>query len=592
MIETAVWIRVTLAAGVLACCAASTSAARMKTDAERIAFATEFLDRAAVFGFTGQVLIARGDRVLLHRAYGMADRGAAAPLTLDTPIGIASMSKAFTAAAILRLERAGRLRRDAPIATLLSGVPERWGGITLHQILSHTAGLPGGYEDDFRARDRADALARLLAAAPGSPPGAQWRYSSEGYNLVVAIAERAAGLEWPALLQREVFGPLGMTRTTTLSRSGTLTPAPARAYVGWHDRGSPREWPRNWRVDGGGDLVSTAGDLHRWARALATERAWTPVRDTLRAPHARLEGGATYGYGAIADTTPWGTRRIEQAGDTELGNNGTLLTYPDEDAVLILLTPARVPDGRSMRHAAGQDLESAFVRGDSVPLPPRARPLTPRERDGLAGRYDLDGTAHAARVIGDGAVTWLALESQAAIDALLALDTAAAQAAARGNRRTSELLDGLRSRDTTALARALGAEGAAAAGEYHEEWRGLVARHGALIGYQVLGSVPRRGLVRTWARLRWVDGASIMTWAWADSGRGRLAGSNPRAPSAPVAMSLAATPEGGIAGYDLVSGRRWGLGRTLDLASPALELAPGVVARRRAGAATTGEGPD
>jgi CubicO group peptidase (beta-lactamase class C family) len=553
-------------------------------DATRIARATEFLDRTAAFGFSGQVLIARGDRMLLHRAYGFADRAAGTPLTLDTPIGVASMSKAFTAATVLSLERAGALRRGAPIAGSYPGVPERWQGITLDQVLAHVSGLPGGYEDDFRARDLDEALARLLEQPPVAPPGAGWHYSSEGYNLVAAIAARAAGIEWPALLRREVFGRLGMTHTTTLDDRTAGSGAPAHAYVGWSDRGSPRAWPRNWRNLGGGDVASTAGDLHLWARALMTDPNWRSVRDTLWSLRAHLDGSAWYGYGAITDSTEWGTRRIEQAGDTELGFNGTLLLYPDEDAELIVLTNARVPDGRSMRHAVGQDLESAFVRGDTITLPPRARPLAPDERDRLAGLYDLPGVTGAVRVVDDGALTWLAAERQPSIDALLGLSAPLRAAAGRANARTTELVASLQARDTLALARALGRDGAPALAEYQSEWRGLVARHGALIGFEVLGSMPRRALVRSWARLRWVDGVTTMTWAWADSARGRLAGSDPRAPAAPLVVSLAAAPEGGILAYDLMSGRRWTLAKRPARDGASLELAPGVVARRRPGA--------
>jgi CubicO group peptidase (beta-lactamase class C family) len=570
---------------VVSTCLLTTAAGAAPDDAARARRIAELLERHAAFGFTGQVLVARGDRVLHHAAYGAADRSTGRPLTVDTPLGIASMSKAFTAAVVMKLEAAGRLRRDAPLGTLRPDTPEAWRGITLHQVLAHTAGLPGGYDDDFRAPDAEAAIAALLAQAPLHPPGTGWRYSSEGYNLPAAVASRAAGLAWADLLEREIFAPLAMTHTTTLDRVGARRNPPAHAYVGWRDRGSPAVWPRNFRVTGGGDLVSTAADLHRWARALRADPAWRAIGDTLWARHAHLDGSAWYGYGAISDSTGWGTRRVEQAGDTELGFNGALLVYPDEDAEIIVLCNARAPDGRSMRHAVLGDIETVLLRGDTVTTPPAARPLDARERDALAGRYDLPAAPGALRMVDDGRTLWLAAERQEAVDALLGLMPAARAAARRGNARTDSLLRALHARDTLALTRALGpGEGAAHAGEYQDEWRRLVARHGALIGWQVLGSTPRRGPVRSWARLEWVNGTTVMTWAWADSGRGRLAGSAPDAPPAPLVVSLAASPRGALLACDPITARWWTLAPKVAREGATLVLAPGMEARRRPGA--------
>ena len=127
------------------------------------------LSRLVPFGFAGTVLMARGDTVLLHRAYGWADPGSEAPESLKTLHALGSLTKAFTAAAILRLEADGALRTDDRLASLLPGVPADKTTITLHQLLTHTAGIvestyPSGLEAEWVPRTRDEAVGRILAA--------------------------------------------------------------------------------------------------------------------------------------------------------------------------------------------------------------------------------------------------------------------------------------------------------------------------------------------------------------------------------------------------------------------------------------------
>jgi len=254
-----------------------------------------------------------------------------------------------------------------------------------------------------------------------------------------------------------------------------------------------------------------------------------------------------------------------------------------------VLCNARVPDGRSMRHAVLEDLEQAWVRGDTIASPPHARALTPAERDQVAGSYALDALPAALRVTTDGSLAWLSAEHPDAVEALLGYQGAAQAAVRRGTTRTGTLLGGLLAGDSLALKRALGNRAAEVARDYESEWRGLRERHGVLVGWQLLGSTLRRGNVRSWARLQWSRGSTVMTWAWADSGRGTLAGSDPGAPEAPLVVSLAVGDRGELLAHDLISGRSWTLAPrftgTGAFAGPVeIQLARGVTARRRPGA--------
>src|ERR1700741_4381766 len=147
------------------------------------ALMAELMRRAEVFGFSGQVLAARGGGVLLHGAYGFADRGSARRFTLTTPVGIASGSKTFAAAAVMALAEAGRLSLDDTLGDALPGVPAEKPAIPLAQLLAHHGGIGGGFTSDYGDSTLAGQVARVLAAPLRAAPGERWIYSTEGYNL-------------------------------------------------------------------------------------------------------------------------------------------------------------------------------------------------------------------------------------------------------------------------------------------------------------------------------------------------------------------------------------------------------------------------
>ena len=172
----------------------------------------DYLRTAEAYGFDGQVVVEREGRVVLDRAYGFADRESARRTTRDTQYGIASQTKQFTATAILLLEQQGRLHVTDTIDKFIDNVPADKKDITIHQLLTHTSGLPqGDLVNDFEAKSAGEMIATVLAA-PRKPAG-EWRYSNAGYNLLGAIIEKASGTTYDAFLREQLFRPAGMTRT-------------------------------------------------------------------------------------------------------------------------------------------------------------------------------------------------------------------------------------------------------------------------------------------------------------------------------------------------------------------------------------------
>lgn len=238
--------------------------------------------------FSGVVLVARGDDVVVSRAYGLADREFEIPVAADHVFRIASISKSFTRVLAGRLAERGDLSLDDPLARWLPKFPAA-DRITIRLLLEHRAGVPNvnslPFDEGAFAPNSLAALVDSIARMPlDFEPGTGESYSNGGYAVLALALEKAAGMPYPALLEVEVLRPLGLDRTRH-EREGEIVPLLARAYEPSPEGfGRMRHAPFQEMTTktGGGSLVSTARDLHRWALALGRdpileESTWTDL---------------------------------------------------------------------------------------------------------------------------------------------------------------------------------------------------------------------------------------------------------------------------------------------------------------------------
>jgi CubicO group peptidase (beta-lactamase class C family) len=253
-------------------------AALAATPAEDAAFrrdADAFIDRALrEIDVTPGLAVAfvDGDRTVYVRGTGLADTAPAKPADADTRFYIASSTKSFTALAIAALAARGEVNLDAPVATWLpdSGLPPAIAArVTLRQLLTHTSGLdnsPISFRAAFSGDHTPEVMQSLLAATVETPdaPVGTFRYSNAGYNIATLLIARKTGLDWRALVKREVLDPLGMTATTPfISRAGGVL---AAGHVAGPDGGLLRSalQKSDATMQSAGGLVSTANDMARW----------------------------------------------------------------------------------------------------------------------------------------------------------------------------------------------------------------------------------------------------------------------------------------------------------------------------------------
>jgi CubicO group peptidase (beta-lactamase class C family) len=232
--------------------------------------------------FSGAILIARVDRVLLEKGYGQANVELSAPATPETRFHIASVSKPFTAAAILLLEERGRLRVEDALSRFLPAYP---GGerITLHHLLAHRSGVPNvnqlpGYEERKSQHWSLDEIIGWFKDRPLEfEPGSRFSYSNSNYNLLAAVVERVSGETYGDFLRRNVLAPAGLRDTDHDGNPATLVPGRAAGYVPVGLDGIENAPLIDWSIKtGNGSLYSTVGDLHRWVRALRAGKVLAP----------------------------------------------------------------------------------------------------------------------------------------------------------------------------------------------------------------------------------------------------------------------------------------------------------------------------
>ena len=167
-----------------------------------------FLTRAAAYGLSGAVVVARDGDVVLRKGYGSADRARGALVTSETPFFIGSLAKQFTAAATLRLAADGRLTLDDTLGAYFPEAPQEKRAITIRQLLAHTSGLPYLPSAGLFGRGSRDSVMQEMLAEPlAFAPGSRYEYSTPGYILLAGVIERASGLTYEQYMRRCSIAP-------------------------------------------------------------------------------------------------------------------------------------------------------------------------------------------------------------------------------------------------------------------------------------------------------------------------------------------------------------------------------------------------
>ena len=299
-------------------------------------------------GFGGSVLLARGDRVIFNQAYGFADVEHKVLNTPETLFRIASITKPFTAAAVLKLHEQGRLSVEDAFCDRIPACPPAWRGIRIRQLLNHSSGIPNFtaqpfFQEGQRLQGEPGAIAARVQNLPLLfEPGARTEYSNTNYLLLGLVVEHTARKKLEPFLKEQFFDRLGMA-STMLDRPETIVPGRARGYVWSRASGilnAPYvEMPLH-KANGG--LLSTAQDLFRWVRGLRAPGVLGQA--SIDAMTTASPGGYGFGWGV---GTVGGRPFYGHAGDIS-GFSSQLVHVPSEDATIVVLMNNQAADAPRM----------------------------------------------------------------------------------------------------------------------------------------------------------------------------------------------------------------------------------------------------
>jgi CubicO group peptidase (beta-lactamase class C family) len=384
----------TLLTGTLACLASFGTMTAEQTPApiaEVERYVRAELARQRIPGLS--VAILRGDRLVLARGYGYANLEHRVKATDSTVYQVGSVTKQFTAAAVVMLSEQGRLGLDNPITRYLPEGDSVWQGVTIRHLLTHTSGIPEISDTlHWWRRDYTESeLVRLAATQPlGFVPGASWRYSSIGYTLLGVIVHRVSGVPWGDFLRDRVFRPLGM-RTARVNSDAAIVPNRAAGYEFVNDT-LKNQWWASPTVTAMADLGLSLSvhDLVRWTIGLdqgkvlgqaALVASWTPVR---------LASGASVPYGL-------GWHLSQQRGYRRIGHGGswqgfwtTIQRYPEFGLTVVVFANLAQANPESIAFGIAGLLEPALKAPHLLSTPlSGATPPQPVDRllaDIVAGR--------------------------------------------------------------------------------------------------------------------------------------------------------------------------------------------------------------
>jgi len=277
--------------------------------------------------FSGAVLVGRGDDILLNEGYGMANIEWDVPNTPDSKFNVASITKQFTAAAILMLQEQGKLNLEDPICNYLEDCPDAWNAITIEQVLTHRDGIPELFNAPDPLESQAISPERLIALFRDKTldfePGKGQGYANSGYIVLGQVIETVSDQSYGQFLQENILQPLEMENTDYDNPDQVIK----HRVTGYVNSNKVVEFVDPSILYAAGGLYSTTGDLFKWVRALFNGKVVSPET---------VETSLNNGYGLAVDV--FGGRPVVAQNGYFPGFTSALRYFPDDDVTLIVLS--------------------------------------------------------------------------------------------------------------------------------------------------------------------------------------------------------------------------------------------------------------
>ncbi len=339
------WLAACLATLALAALPASALAAPDQDGGDDLAaYADKLLTKAYPSGEPGAaVLVVKDGETVLRKGYGLANLELGVPIQPDMVFEIGSVTKQFTAAAVLMLAERGLLSLDDEITRHLPGYPTHGQKITIDHLLTHTSGIPS-YTGlpEWMERVREDMkVEQLIAMFKDKPlefaPGERWAYNNSAYVLLGAVIEKASGKTYEDFIEQEVFKPLGMTRSS-YGHNREVVPGRVEGYDKESEGYERARYLSMTQPFAAGSLLSTVDDLARWSDALWGGKVLKPESLKRMLTPAKLSSGRSTRYAYGLGIGEYAGRTIVEHGGGIFGFVSDTLRVPDEGIFVAILS--------------------------------------------------------------------------------------------------------------------------------------------------------------------------------------------------------------------------------------------------------------
>ena len=457
----------------------------------------EYLTRITPFGFSGAVLVAKNENIFLNKGYGMAVKDKGIVNTEKTVFGIGSLTKQFTAAAVLKLEMDGKLNTGDVLGEYLD-TPKDKSGIEIHHLLTHTAGLINYTGEDYKIAYREESIEKILNSPLLFFPGENFKYSNAGYTMLAALIEVVSGLPYEEYVYEHLFNPAGMEFT------GYAIPdwdnrVVAHWYTDTDNQNALKKFYPYWNIMGNGEMLSTVEDLYKWYESLkhdiilskkAQEKLFTPFLND-------------YAYGWEVTDTEKGTL-IRHGGANDLGSSAEVAWWHDKDVFMVCLCNQWY-GGTALTYVV-KDKIGGTMFGEQYPIPPEVVRLDSEALMKYVGDYNLPSGGRITISMENNSL-FLQAKGQNTLDLLFSCEADSK----RLNAHSHKIFD------------------AAVKGDYEPFLRVLLDRKrvqrfrmfiegdiGKIEGFDVLGTIPftRKDVLETLIHITAQDGSITLGLLW------------------------------------------------------------------------------
>ena len=339
-----------------------------------------YLDECNKNGLSASILVAKDGEILYSDGVGLRNKTKKLSVTEETIFTTGSLTKQFTATAILKLQEKGKLSVNDSIYKFFENIPKDKQNITIHQLLTHTSGIVGnlGYGVDFVPISKEMFLSEVFNSPLDFEPGKQFSYSNVGYSILAMIIEKVAQTDYETYLQEHLFQKADMKHTGYLSPKWDTTQI-AHGYKCGEDWGTHRmKWQADsnqisWHLKGNGGILSNPSNLYKWYKALKENKMISKKSfEQLTFPHVKENesGDSHYAYGWAIMNSDRNTKIIAHN-----GSNGVFyadfIQLPLENTVIIYMTN----ELRYDTQIVAWEIEQLLFKENYTPIVPKMKSI-------------------------------------------------------------------------------------------------------------------------------------------------------------------------------------------------------------------------